>query len=380
MSETFRTGSFAEGRVTVLTNKILQDQTLSFRARGVAAAAISYPRDYKWSAAELVKLSPTEKRDAIQTALKELQTAGYLSRTKHQNSKGHWVWSWKLSDDILPGHTVDGLSGYGDEEVEVPNTDYPVTVSPAQTPISAGRTVTGSSELGSSGNKILKEDNQTNKTLNNEILLRTNGSVGTREDRIEAEKSEVQNLKSAPTEENPWASAESDPHVGAGFGFEDQDPEQNLNQDPPKNLTPSPLPPFPGDEERARMIAEVGNAPLSPKVVTKEMLQEEFEHWHGTYGFPEDKAWAAARRALLPKYKCDAEDFLNTIPIELKDSEKSEFYEDVCTLFAKGWQGHELVSHLCFGHETAYSPVGSFRKRLKQLIIRNTVPEEVNAA
>ncbi len=157
MSETFRTGSFADGKVTVLANQILQDSRLSYRARGLAAAAISFPHNWDWSAERLAKSSPGEGRDAIRTALKELEEHGYLQRTRVQNDRGHWSWTWKLKDtavDVSAGRTEDGISGTGKS---TPKTAHPSSVPPGQTDVPAGRTEDGSSEVGSAV-FLLKED------------------------------------------------------------------------------------------------------------------------------------------------------------------------------------------------------------------------------
>jgi DNA-binding transcriptional ArsR family regulator len=172
---------------------------------------------------------------------------------------------------------------------------------------------------------------------------RLNGSVGTHETPNETEADfEVQKPKSAPTDEEQWTPALESPPVGAGSGLENQDPSPYAN-----------------------------SLPVVEKVVTQEMLDVAYESFR-RQGMSEHEARKYARRSYLPKYKCDAESFLNTIPIKLTNREKSEFYEDVCTLFGKGWQGPELANTLCFGWETAYSQAGTFRKRLKTLITRNS--------
>jgi hypothetical protein len=53
-------------------------------------SVLSRPDNWRTSAESLANES-IEGRGAILTALKELETFGYLERTKHQNEQGHWV-------------------------------------------------------------------------------------------------------------------------------------------------------------------------------------------------------------------------------------------------------------------------------------------------
>jgi hypothetical protein len=79
-----------QSNFTILSNEILRDNRLSFRARGILVSVLSRPDNWRTSAESLANESK-EGRGAILTALKELETFGYLERTKHQNEQGHWV-------------------------------------------------------------------------------------------------------------------------------------------------------------------------------------------------------------------------------------------------------------------------------------------------
>jgi DNA-binding MarR family transcriptional regulator len=76
---------------TIITNAVLRDENLSFRARGVLACILSRPDNWKTTAESLARESK-EGRSAILTTLKELEAAGYMKRTKYRNEKGQWVW------------------------------------------------------------------------------------------------------------------------------------------------------------------------------------------------------------------------------------------------------------------------------------------------
>lgn len=79
-----------QSNFTILSNEILRDNRLSFRARGILVSILSRPDNWRTNAESLANES-IEGRGAILTALKELETIGYLERTKHQNAQGHWI-------------------------------------------------------------------------------------------------------------------------------------------------------------------------------------------------------------------------------------------------------------------------------------------------
>lgn len=82
----------------VVQNAVARDARLSYRARGVLLEMISRPRDWRFSAERLARLSPKEGRDAIRTALAELRAAGYVLYTRERSSGGRWRTVVTVSD------------------------------------------------------------------------------------------------------------------------------------------------------------------------------------------------------------------------------------------------------------------------------------------
>ena len=78
---------------TIISNSIIRDDALSYRARGLLVFLLSQPPDWETSSARLA-LETGEGRDAVRTALRELVNAGYLQLTKEQGHRGHWQAQW----------------------------------------------------------------------------------------------------------------------------------------------------------------------------------------------------------------------------------------------------------------------------------------------
>lgn len=71
-------GDHARG-FTPIDNRFLRDKRLTLKAKGLLALMLSLPDDWKFSAEGLAAIL-REKRDAVTTALQELEACGYLTR------------------------------------------------------------------------------------------------------------------------------------------------------------------------------------------------------------------------------------------------------------------------------------------------------------
>jgi hypothetical protein len=78
----------AENPYVMLDKTSLNDSRLSFRAKGIHAYLISKPDDWEVRVKQLMKESPREGRDAILSALQELEIYGYLGRGKKRDARG----------------------------------------------------------------------------------------------------------------------------------------------------------------------------------------------------------------------------------------------------------------------------------------------------
>ena len=71
---------------------------MSARTLGVLCHLLSQPADWGTSA-ERLALTFTEGREAMETALNELERLGYLARRRVPIGRGRWSWVWIYGDD-----------------------------------------------------------------------------------------------------------------------------------------------------------------------------------------------------------------------------------------------------------------------------------------
>src|SRR5690242_8442193 len=89
---------------TIIQNAALRDRSLSFRARGILAYVLSNVDGWTTSAEEIARWG-TEGRDAVRTALAELEAVGYLERHQRRTSRGTFITDWVMHETPV-GHDV----------------------------------------------------------------------------------------------------------------------------------------------------------------------------------------------------------------------------------------------------------------------------------
>jgi len=95
-------------RYVTISKVPLEDERLSWKAKGLHAYLISKPDGWKVIVSHLVTQGP-DGRASVMAALKELEDAGYVVRTKREKVKGRYD---GMDCDVLeepremPGHTV----------------------------------------------------------------------------------------------------------------------------------------------------------------------------------------------------------------------------------------------------------------------------------
>lgn len=94
----------------------LEDSRLSWKARGLHAFLMSKPDNWDVIVEYLVGQSEKDGRDSVRGALKELETAGYIARTKTKNNQGKYDGTdCEIFEEpnVSPGQTGDGFSNDG---------------------------------------------------------------------------------------------------------------------------------------------------------------------------------------------------------------------------------------------------------------------------
>lgn len=86
-----------DNNFTIVRNAVARDQRLSYRARGVLLAILSRPDNWNTTSENLAR-EATEGRDAIRTALRELEANGYIERNRLRKQDGTYVWEAVVYD------------------------------------------------------------------------------------------------------------------------------------------------------------------------------------------------------------------------------------------------------------------------------------------
>ncbi|POH18617.1 DnaD domain protein [Fructilactobacillus sanfranciscensis] len=86
-----------EKRYTVTDNQLIEDNRLSWKARGIFTYLWAQSDDWEFYEVEVTKHAP-DGRDSLRTGLKELEKFGYLKRTIKRDKGRFNKYDWILSD------------------------------------------------------------------------------------------------------------------------------------------------------------------------------------------------------------------------------------------------------------------------------------------
>lgn len=85
-----RRGPRLADNFTIVSNRLLNNKRLSFRARCILLWLLSKPEDWRIRSEAIAEQSDVEGRTAVRTCMRELETHGYLVREKVQDERGRW--------------------------------------------------------------------------------------------------------------------------------------------------------------------------------------------------------------------------------------------------------------------------------------------------
>lgn len=108
---------------TVMSNYHLKDKTITLKAKGLLSQMLSLPESWNYTLEGLAQLNK-EKIDAIRAAVKELETAGYIKRSRERDSKG------RLGDTIYTIFEQPKSPTLENPTLENPTLDNPILDNP----------------------------------------------------------------------------------------------------------------------------------------------------------------------------------------------------------------------------------------------------------
>ena len=115
---------------TVMSNYHLRDKRLSLKARGLLSQMLSLPEDWDYTLAGLCYIN-RESKDAIRTAIRELEQAGYIRRRQTIDSGGKFAGNeytiYERPQEPLPGEPSSEKPSSGN-----PTTGKPMPEKPTQ--------------------------------------------------------------------------------------------------------------------------------------------------------------------------------------------------------------------------------------------------------
>ena len=110
---------------TKVANQVLEDATLSLKAKGLFAYLVKLPKDWKIRIGEIAK-HHKDGYDSVQSALNELRQAGYLERLGRSRDKGKvGDWDYRINTGLAPDR--ENPSQENPDQVQ-PDRENPVQV------------------------------------------------------------------------------------------------------------------------------------------------------------------------------------------------------------------------------------------------------------
>lgn len=100
-------------RFVQIDNAFLETNLLTWRAKGIFCYLLSRPDNWKFNLADLKNRSPLEGLDAIKTAMRELETMGYVAKHRVKSiAKGTWSgWEYLIRETPFPPRVDEPISG-----------------------------------------------------------------------------------------------------------------------------------------------------------------------------------------------------------------------------------------------------------------------------
>lgn len=112
---------------TVMSNYHLRDSSLSLKAKGLLSQMLSLPDGWDYTLAGLAGINK-ESKDAIRSAVNELEAAGYIIRRQTSDANGKFAGN----EYIIHEQPVSALPSLDFPTTENPSTEKPLTGNPTE--------------------------------------------------------------------------------------------------------------------------------------------------------------------------------------------------------------------------------------------------------
>ena len=121
---------------TVMSNHHLRNHTLSLKAKGLLSQMLSLPDDWDYTLQGLAQINK-ESIDAIREAVRELERAGYIERSRERNERGclrgtvYTIYEQPHAEPT-PEEPAQALPTLDHPTLEKPTLDFPTLENPTQ--------------------------------------------------------------------------------------------------------------------------------------------------------------------------------------------------------------------------------------------------------
>ncbi len=120
------------GDYTVMSNFHLKDKRLSLKAKGLLSQMLSLPDDWDYTLSGLSYIN-RESKDAIRSAVNELETAGYIRRRQTTDASGKFA----ANEYTIFERPIEGVP-----MLDKPLSENPITVNPSAVKPDTGKSNT----------------------------------------------------------------------------------------------------------------------------------------------------------------------------------------------------------------------------------------------
>ena len=121
---------------TVMSNHHLRNHALSLKAKGLLSQMLSLPEDWDYTLKGLAQINK-ESIDAIREAVRELERAGYIARSRERDARGclrgtvYTIYEQPHAE-ATPEEPAQALPTLDNPTLEKPTLDFPTLENPTQ--------------------------------------------------------------------------------------------------------------------------------------------------------------------------------------------------------------------------------------------------------